>query len=377
MVRNLQYTYYKMENSFFIFTDKEEIEIERFHICTWEFKSSRPLIEFGAEISKNSIKDKDSLCLSIYIPWLTDECKISDLYKNLSNFENRRFIFNDSIERIDSLDGGKNRFGVIYTFKERKEKLCILPVNITKSDCTISINLSLNKYKGQDKDKKNEEAKPNIYFRFLIKPAIQNISTIIPGIGKSTIIYDVKINEQRNIPDDKIDFFEEKKFCTIKTCFLFNIIPNKYDITFFESAHLKNIRTLEYDSFKKYLPDSRVKKDELIVVFLKKNNLESYTFFNIFSKERIGMGQFALAILINIICGFLLFLPGYRGNGNKQISWRLWEWFTTELYIVAILVLMTGLYFFLPIKDWLKKIVNWLKKIVNWLKKVVNWIKSF
>ena len=187
-----------MENSFFIFTDKEEIEIERFHICTWEFKSSRPLIEFGAEISKNSIKDKDSLCLSIYIPWLTDECKISDLYKNLSNFENSRFIFNDSIERIDSLDGGKNRFGVIYTFKERKEKLCILPVNITKSDCTISINLSLNKYKGQDKDKKNEEAKPNIYFRFLIKPAIQNISTIIPGIGKSTIIYELIFLKRRS-----------------------------------------------------------------------------------------------------------------------------------------------------------------------------------
>ena len=194
-----------MENSFFIFTDKEEIVIERFHICTWEFKSSKPLIEFGAEISKSSIKDEESLCLSIYIPWLTDKCEISDLYKNLSNFENSRFIFNDSIEHIDSLDGGKNRFGVIYTFKERKEKLCILPINITKSDCIISINLPLNKYKGQDKE--NKDAKPNIYFRFLIKPAIQNISTIIPGIGKSTIIYDIKINEQRNIPDDKIVFF--------------------------------------------------------------------------------------------------------------------------------------------------------------------------
>ncbi len=357
----MQYTYYKMENSFFIFTDKEEIEIERFHICTWEFKDQKPLIEFGAEISKDSIEDKDSLCLSIYIPWFSKSYEIEDLYKNLSNFENSRFIFNDSIEHIDSLDGGKNRFGVIYTFKERKEKLCILPVNITKSDCIISINLPLNKYK------EIKNTKPNIYFRFLIKPAIQKISTIIPGIGKSTIIYDIKINEQRNIPDDKIDLFEEKKFCTIKTCFLFNIVPNKYDITFFESAHLKNIRTLEYDSFKKYLADSRVKKDGLIVVFLKKNDLESYTFFNIFSKERIGTGQFAIAILINIFCGFLLFLPGYRGEGNKQISWRLWEWFTTELYIVAVLVLLTGLYFFyIPIKN---RIVDFFIRLKNHFKK--------
>ena len=161
--------------------------------------------------------------------------------------------------------------------------------------------------------------------------------------------------------------FEEKKFCTIKTCFLFNIVPNKYDITFFESAHLKNIRTLEYDSFKKYLADSRVKKDGLIVVFLKKNDLESYTFFNIFSKERIGTGQFAIAILINIFCGFLLFLPGYRGEGNKQISWRLWEWFTTELYIVAVLVLLTGLYFFyIPIKN---RIVDFFIRLKNHFKK--------
>jgi len=388
-----------MENSFFIFTDKEPIVIERFHICTWEFKDRKPLIEFGAEISKDSIKDKDSLCLSIYIPWLTDQCKISDLYKNLSNFENSRFIFNDSIERIDSLDGGKNRFGVIYTFKEREEKLCILPVNITKSDCIISINLPLNKYQNQDKDiekdknqdkdiekdqnqdKDNEEkkeTKPNIYFRFLIKPAIQNIPTIIPGIGKSTIIYDIKINEQRNIPDDKIVFFEEKKFCTIKTCFLFNIIPNKYDITFFENRPLKSIRTLEYNLFKKYLPDSRVKKDDLIVIFNKKESPEnkefpSYSFFAIYSKERIGMGQFAVAILINIFCGFLLFLLDHRG-----ISLYFLENLSPELCL-GFFFLITFLYlFYIPIKNWVtKKITYVIKWVIKKSTHIINWFKSF
>lgn len=354
-----------MENSFFIFTDKEEIVIERFHICTWEFKDQKPLIEFGAEISKNSIPTGDTLSLFFYIPWLTDKCKINDLYENLKDSENSRFIFNDSIVHIDTSDGGKNTSGIIYEFKGRKEKLCILPVTLKKNDKkdndkVISVDLPLNKYNSFTQNT------ANIYFRFLIEP-FKDILAPKPGIGKSTIIYDIKINEQRNIPDDKIDLFEEKKFCTIKTCFLFNIVPNKYDITFFESVYLKNIRTLEYDSFKKYLPDSRVKKDELIVVFLKKNDLESYTFFNIFSKERIGMGQFALAILINIICGFLLFLPGYRGEGNKQISWRLWEWFTTELYIVAVLVLLTGLYFFyIPIKN---RIVDFFIRLKNHFKK--------
>ena len=111
-----------------------------------------------------------------------------------------------------------------------------------------------------------------------------------------------------------------------------------------------------------------MKKDELIVVFLKKNDLESYTFFNIFSKERIWNWSICYSpFLINIFCGFLLFLPGYRGEGNKQISWRLWEWFTTELYIVAVLVLLTGLYFFyIPIKN---RIVDFFIRLKNHFKK--------
>ena len=126
-----------MENSFFIFTDKEPIVIERFHICTWEFKNSKPLIEFGAEISKDSIPTGDTLSLFFYIPWLTDKCKISDLYENLKDSENSRFIFNDSIIHIDPSDGGKNTSGIIYEFKGRKEKLCILPVFLKKNDKSV------------------------------------------------------------------------------------------------------------------------------------------------------------------------------------------------------------------------------------------------
>ena len=354
-----------MENSFFIFTDKEEIEIERFHICTWEFKDQKPLIEFGAEISKDSIKDKDSLCLYIYIPWLTDKCKISDLYKNLKERENARFIFNDSIESDVPLDSSTDDVGVIHKF-QNKESLCILPIKKTIESKIISVLIDLNPYKQKCK---NIETNPNIYFRFLIEP-VEKITMIKKGIGKSTIIYDIKVNERRNISSNEEKNLRDKAFCKIKNCFLFNIIPNEYDVVFFENKSLKNIRALEYESFKKYLPDSRVKKDELIVVFNKKDSEEqspSYSFFTIYSRERIGTGQFAIAILINIFCGFLLFLPGYRGEGNKQISWRLWEWFTTELYIVAVLVLLTGLYFFyIPIKN---RIVDFFIRLKNHFKK--------
>ena len=172
-------------------------------------------------------------------------------------------------------------------------------------------------------------------------------------------------------------FFEEKKFCTIKTCFLFNIIPNKYDITFFENRPLKSIRTLEYDLFKKYLPDSRVKKDDLIVIFNKKESPEdkefpSFSFFAIYSKEIIGMGQFAVAILINIFCGFLLFLLDHRGI-SLYFSTKL----TPELCL-GFFFLITFLYFFyIPIKNWItKKITYVVKWVIKKSTHIINWFKN-
>ena len=118
---------------------------------------------------------------------------------------------------------------------------------------------------------------------------------------------------------------------------------------------MKNVRTLEYSSFNKYLGDSRVKKDELIVVFNKKQNVESYSFFSIFSMERIGIGQFALAILINIICGFLLFIPSYRRSFNPEISIKeFWGVLPIEILVALVLGFTMLIYFISPIiiKAW-------------------------
>ena len=57
-----------MENSFFIFTDGEVIEIERFHICTWEFKDHKPLINLEQKLAKIVLKIKILYaCLFIYL----------------------------------------------------------------------------------------------------------------------------------------------------------------------------------------------------------------------------------------------------------------------------------------------------------------------
>ncbi len=294
-----------MENSFFVFTDKSKsVLLERFHICTWEFNNNSSLVEFGFEISKESITD-DSLTISLFIPWVETACEKSDLYDKLSIADNSRFIFNDSISATKYLKTNTDSLGVIHTFSGRNE-LCVLPAEIkVDKDKIVSATLNLKPYREYQ-----QVEKPNVYFRFWIKPTVSFISMRKKGISKSTIIYDIKVNERRNIPDNKTKYFDNKAFCKIKYCFSFNILPNRYDIVFFDNTSLKNVRTLEYESFNKYLGDRRVKKDELIVVFNKKQDSESFSFFSIYSTERIGTGQFALAILINIVCS-VLFLSNF------------------------------------------------------------------
>lgn len=346
-----------MENSFFIYTDKvNAVEIERFHICSWEFNNNSSLVEFGFEISKESLNN-NNLTIFLFIPWVEKSCETRDFYNSLSIPENSRFIFNDSVTSTDSLDGGRNKSGVIHKFSGRNE-LCVLPSFIKIDESKIvSVTLNLQPYQEYKSD-----SKPNVYFRFAIKPTVPYISMRKKGISKSTIIYDIKVNERRNIPDDKVGYFIDKSLCKIKNCFSFNILPNKYDVVFFDNSSLKNVRTLEYESFNKYLGDKRVKKDELIVVFNKKQNAESFSFFSIYSMERIGPGQFALAILINIVCGVLLFVPAYRKSFNPELSFsQVWTRLPYEIVLALLIALVTLLYFVWPtIQGTLKKPKNLL-----------------
>jgi hypothetical protein len=349
-----------MENSFFIYTDKDNsLEIERFHICSWEFNNNSSLVEFGFEVSKESL-NKNSITIFLFIPWVEKSCETKDFYDRLSIPENSRFIFNDSVTSTDSLDGGRNKSGVIHKFSGRNE-LCILPSTIKiNDDKIISVTLNFQPYQ-------ESESRPNIYFRFSIKPTVPYISMRKKGISKSTIIYDTKINERRNIPDDKVAYFIDKSLCKIKNCFCFNIIPNKYDIVFFDNSSLKNVRTLEYESFNKYLGDKRVKKDELLVVFNKKQNAESFSFFSIYSMERIGPGQFALAILINIVCGILLFVPAYRKSFSPELSFfQVWSKLPFEIILALLIALATLLYFVWPtFQSFLKKLKTWIANKLN------------
>lgn len=305
-----------MDNSFFVYSN-QLLEIERFHICSWEFTNGSALLEIGCEISSENLSIGVNLLeLNIYIPWLTSQNVVTDLYPRLKEAVNTKFIFNDSVTNTQTFDGGAGILGVLHAFQGR-EPLSILPITLNPNHANrvIPVQLSLTSYN-------NNGITSNIYFRISITSSISALSIRRKGVNRTTIVYDYKVNEGRNISDNLFTELLNNQLCTIKHCFCFTIVPNSYDLSFYDSNSLKNVRTLEYDAFYRYLNDHRVQKDELMVVFNKKQYPDSFAFFSIFIKERIGAGQFALAILINLISGILLFLPTFRKENQGNINWN-------------------------------------------------------
>jgi hypothetical protein len=124
---------------------------------------------------------------------------------------------------------------------------------------------------------------------------------------------------------------------------------------------------LEYPSFTRYLGDKRVKKDEHIVVFHKKENKDSYNFFIKYSKERIGMDQIALAISISLLSGLLLYMPSYKKEvDDTYFSVAFWGKLPPEVVISTCLVIIVLLYFFIPF------IVTYIMRIIGEIKKFIK-----
>lgn len=341
-----------MDNSYFLLTNKSTpISIERFQVCSWEFKNKSALIEFGCEVNASDCNNLNEITIELYVPWLSQNCNVVDLYENLKDSANSKFIFNESVRSVIPLDDGQNSNGVIHEFIGRS--LCIIPVTINKilSKKLLAVKIDLNYY--HKRANNNNNTKPNIYFRFYLEPSVSEISTRKTGISKSTIIYDIKINEKRNLPDYLFQDLKTKDFCKILTCFYLNVVPNSFELTFLDNTTLKSVRTLEYESFNRYLKDKRVEKNELLVIFNKKearpnDNQPSYSFFSIFHKERIGAGQFALAIMINLVCGILLFIPAFREQNNLTLTKSILSKLPIELYLAFGIGLVLIIYFIWP-----------------------------
>ncbi|WP_216351097.1 hypothetical protein, partial [Mucilaginibacter polytrichastri] len=204
---------------------------------------------------------------------------------------------------------------------------------IQKGDKLLTINVNLKHFKAKAKDVSK------IYIRFYLEPNVKQVSTRKAGVGRTKIIYDIKLNELRNLPND----LENERLCPIECFFCFNIIPNDYDLVSYEAETLKNVRNLEYEAFKAYLPNAPIKDEKLMVVFNKRSTKDKFKVFITFSKERIGTGQFALAVLINLVCGLLLSFPTFKSKttdlGVIVIP------FAPQFWLVIIVIIIATIYF--------------------------------
>lgn len=327
-----------MDNSYYILS-KEQIEIKRLHICTWEFSSESPYIEFGIEFPPDSIKDK-SLTLYLATPFIKKIDTISCLLKNLSDRDNGRFIFNDVVCKISNA-GGDPRDGTILSF-EKRDALTVLPCDSNVNNELISFEI-----------KKPSKYEGNLYFRVLIKIGNDTIAIRKGGITQTSYIYDFKINETRNLPQNIYELRKNMglEICKVKKVFCFHAVPDNFVFSFVDSSKLKNIRKLESTAFQKYLPEVKgISKDCYNIMFLKdedREGKESYSLFSICMEETIGSKQIALAIGANILCSLLFALSSLRFIKDPTIEWYRqipWEyWGALAILILLCMYLFTSL----------------------------------
>ena len=331
--------------SFQLLSTQAEISIERLHICTWEVGTHKPIIEFGLDINNDSINNLDRIDFSLYTPWNINQC--SDLFSEIKEEENARFIFNEAIDSKENINGNPE-FGVIHYFSNNTN-LCILPIQISHNSRKIDFSINLQHYKKHSK-------KNNVYIRFYLIPDNDVISIQKNGIAKSTIIYDTKVNERRNIPTDFLTEITNLNYPKIVSCYNFNIVQINMVISF-EDKHLKSVRNLEYKSFSAYfrklIQDKKIKIEnrELLVVFHKHSSEDStYSFFSIYTKEHFGLKQISIVLLLNLFCSFLFFSPSYRGrsyNHNESI-WNNFFDLPFELLLILLILLAATIYIFNP-----------------------------
>lgn len=320
-----------MEKAIYIFTENA-LAIERLHLCSWAFLSKESYIEVGVEINSNSI-EKEDFKIFLSAPFIKEKSEVTCLMTNLIDRQNSRFIFNDVVKNIENV-GADERDGSILNFASR-DRMAILPCKIENSDRLSTLTIQKpDKYEGL------------VYLRVLIKVDLNLIEIERKGIARISHIYDLKVNESRNIPQATYDIMRNNRLnlCKIKTVFCFHVISENYELSFIDSTKLKNVRRLEIEAFNNYLQGIKsIKKDSYNIMFLKDSDKDGYSFFTVFGEETIGRTQIIFAILTNILCNSIFAVLSWRQNAHNNIAWyempvEYWVFIIVSIVVSALIL---------------------------------------
>ena len=264
-------------NTIYLLSNRGNLTVEKFHFCTWDVRDENTFVEVGICIKKEN-NTPEAIDFYLALPFLTEQTTAESLHTNLADTANYRFIFNEIAEHTDSINGD-NSYGCIITIgngvNEQDKKYAEVPATCSIMAGQNMVKLSIRKPAG---------VYGHIYSRILIKTNRKTIAETISSITKRTYVYDIKVNEARNIPDDVFNYKQEQdlKLLKIQNTFCLHCVPSDYELGFSDSAKLKNVRKLEMDAFCHYLPLLIRMRGGYNIVFLKEKNVNGNSFFTTF-----------------------------------------------------------------------------------------------
>ncbi|MBR1519726.1 MAG: hypothetical protein IJ635_00630 [Bacteroidaceae bacterium] len=339
-----------MNNYIYVLSDKENIKVEKLHICTWDLKGGKKYVELGVFLAKNNQTDPFNIYLAA--PFIDKKCTVKSLHKELGDEKNFKFIFNEEQTDRKPLDDGDDGYIVHYNI-DNEIKLAVVAVKHELVSGYIKCSV-------QQPQKEFD----HLYFRLLLGINKESLARAINGITKITYQYDFQVNEKRNIPDEisKLKKDESLSYSQISSVYCLHCVPANYELSYSDDHKLQSIRMLETDAFKKYLKEFKDLKGKYIIIFQKSRELEKPSFFTSFSKEHIGNKQLFLAIGANIICSFLFAEADWRFTTPTEGEW--YDKIPVEWWLALAVVL--GCFI------WCFSLCSW---VWNQIKQGCSWIK--
>ena len=337
--------------------------MEKLHLCTWDLRNHNTYVEVGVSLANAEGLPK-SITLYLVLPFLGKACPIRSLHEALGDNDNYKFIFNEIPENVRALDGSKHNGSIVTLSGEGDAKQRThLIANATATQLAAkpdSEALQIVKVTF-DNPEDLRTTVGHVYVRLLIQVSGTTIAEVITGIAKRSYIFDVKINEARNIPDEVLDFQRQHHLQRrpVATAYCLHCVPDNYEISFSDGSKLKNIRKLEKAAFQRYLPELRNLGGEYIITFIKQKGEDSYSFFTTFNREVVGNKQLFVAVVISLMCNLLFAFSAFRKELDAEKS--LIEQIPAEWWI-AVGVIVVGLAICLPIKSWVLRLLNRIRK---------------
>lgn len=341
-----------MNNYIYTLSNSQNVIIDKLHVCTWDLEGQKASVELGLSIP-NSDNLPEHFVIYLFAPFLNNHCVVNSLHRELNDAENFKFIFNEKHLGSDNI-GDDGRFGHIirYNTNGNERRMAII-----KPECELGggyLELSLNKPVGEY---------ANLYCRVHVRTIKDTLAQRARGISKDTYKYDVKINEERNIPSGVTDFKNQNDLSVAKveTAYCLHCVPNDYELSYSDARKLVSIRILELDAFRQYIGSLNNIEGEHIIAFQKDSLSGSGSFFTTFSRERIGNKQLTMAIGTNLLCNLLFAIYSLR-NQQEQGSQPQFD-VPFELLFASVLIIACLVYC-LSLWTWF---VRMCKKVKAWI----------